>query len=80
MYLTNNRWHKIYNVPKGDYFILNGKRHYLSDFVKCHNNPWVGDVYPEYIHAYYAHEYYNPIFIELSVTGDAVKIYLKEEK
>lgn len=77
-YTTNNRWHKIYDVPN-PYFIYKGKRYHLSDFIPTHNNPWVEDVYPEYIHGYYVHEYWNPMFIHEN--GNAVKVYtLKKEE
>ena len=79
MYITNNRWHKIYTAPNGNYFILNGKRYYLSGFVRCHNNQWIQDVYPYYIHAFNVHEYHNPMFIEVSETKEAVRVYFKEE-
>lgn len=58
-------------------FWFNNKRYYLKDFIKCHNNPWIGttynDPYPEYIHGYEADNYYNPLFIE--VNDPMVNVY-----
>lgn len=80
-YKTNNRWIKINETVNGKpYFQHNGKRYRLDDFIRCHDNPWIGNGnFPSYIHGYYAHEYYNPIFIEISPRGDAVKIYTEKE-
>ena len=76
-YKTNNRWIKV-NTDNGS-FRHNGKRYHLDDFVRCHNNPWNSGNFPSYIHGYYAHEYYNPMYIEISKGGDAVKIYRETE-
>lgn len=47
-------------------FWWNNRRYFLQDFIRCHNNPWIGSVeFPEYIHAYEADQYVNPLFIEL---------------
>lgn len=75
-YKTNNRWIKVNYDTKGNaYFRHNNKRYNLSDFIRCYNNPWNGGNFPSYIHGYYAHDYYNPMYIEFSNTGEAVKIY-----
>lgn len=50
---------------------------YLRDFIRCHNNPWGDMLVPDYIHAYQSTEYHNPYFIELSSSGDAVRLYLE---
>ncbi len=56
-------------------FWFENRRWYLKDFIRCHNNPWVGaDSFPEYIHGYDAENYFNPIFIEL-VGDEAVNSY-----
>lgn len=80
-YKTNNRWIKVnYTLNGKPYFKHKGKRYYLDDFIRCHDNPWIGTShYPSYIHGYYAHEYYHPMYIEISKGGDAVKVYRETE-
>ena len=56
-------------------FMYNDKWYYLSDFIRTHNNPWTaGTHFPDYIHAYEANDYYNPLFIEL-IGDEAVNVY-----
>ena len=60
-------------------FWFENRRYFLNDFMRTHNNPWIGDNYPDYIHGYEADEYYHPLFIEL-VGGDvAVNVYRYKE-
>ena len=54
------------------------RRYYLDDFVRVHNNPWVCDEYPAYIHGMEADEYWHPLFIEL-VGSDYVNVYEEKE-
>lgn len=56
-------------------FWWNNRRYYLDDFLRCHNNPWVSDNFPEYIHGYEANEYYHPLFIEIADSGDCLNVY-----
>lgn len=43
--------YKVYFNSKGDiYFNYKGRRYYLEDAVRCHNNGWLSDIYPEFIH------------------------------
>ena len=50
------------------------RRYYLDNFIRLHNNPWIGESeYPEHIHAV-EDEYYRPLFIEI-IGGDAVNVY-----
>ena len=53
------------------------RRYYLEDFIRVHNNPWVYDDFPEYIHGMEADEYYKPLFIEI-VDDSTVNVYLSE--
>lgn len=56
-------------------FWWNNRRYFLQDFIRCHNNPWIGSVeFPEYIHAYEADQYVNPLFIEL-IGDEHINIY-----
>ena len=55
-------------------FWWNNKRYYLKNFIRTHNNPWIGGEWPEFIHGYEAGEYYNPLFIEL-IGDEAVNVY-----
>lgn len=55
-------------------FWFNNSRHYLSDFVRVHNNPWIFDDFPENIHGMESNEYFNPLFIEL-IDDEYVNIY-----
>ena len=50
------------------------RRYYLKDFVRVHNNPWIGGDWPENIHAMESEEYYHPIYIEI-IGGEAVNVY-----
>lgn len=58
-------------------FWYGNERHYLDDFVRTHDNPWVGGDWgwPDHIHGYEADNYYNPLFIEVVDGGDAVNVY-----
>ena len=56
-------------------FWWNNRRYYLDDFLRCHNNPWVSDNFPEYIHGYEVNEYYRPLFIEIADSGDCLNVY-----
>ncbi len=60
-------------------FLFEGERYFLSEFVRTHNNPWIGGEWPDHIHGYEVMNYYNPLFIEL-VGGDAVNVYRKEKE
>ena len=55
-------------------FWYGNKRHFLSDFIRCHDNPWASGRFPEYIHGYEAEEYYHPLFIHL-YEDTAVDVY-----
>lgn len=58
-------------------FWWGNRRHFLEDFIRCHDNPWVGGDFPEHIHGYEADNYWNPLFIEITNGGDAVNIYME---
>lgn len=63
-------------------FEYEGNFNYLSDFIRCHNNPWSGIDCPDYIHGYDSTDIYRPLFVEISDSGDAVRLYkhiLEEE-
>ena len=55
-------------------FVWNDCRYYLDQFVRCHDNPWVLDTFPEHIHAMQYDQYYEPLFLEF-VGGVYVNIY-----
>ena len=55
-------------------FVWNDCRYYLDQFMRCHNNPWILDTFPEHIHAMQCDQYYEPLFLEL-VGSDYVNIY-----
>lgn len=59
-------------------FWVNNRRYYLNDFLRTHNNPWIGGDFPEYIHGVKADAYYHPIYIEL-IGSDAVNVYEYKE-
>ena len=56
-------------------FYYKGEFHWLSDFVRAHNNPWSGINVPDYIHGYDATNIFMPLFVEISDCGDAVRLY-----
>ena len=55
-------------------FVFNDQTYLLSDFVRTHDNPWISDIYPEYIHAFEAGNTVNPLYIEL-ISDGAVNVY-----
>ena len=55
-----------------------GKRYYLDDFIRCHNNPWSCGNFPDHIHGYESDNYYNPVYIEL-IADEAVNVYTGKE-
>lgn len=59
-------------------FWWNNKRYYLQDFTRTHNNPWVYNNFPEYIHGYESDNYFHPLFIEI-VGDEAVNVYEEVE-
>ena len=59
-------------------FTWNEKRYYLEDFVRCHNNHWVSDKFPDYIHGFSHTMPYNPLYIEL-ISDEAVNVYEYKE-
>ena len=70
------------NCPEGEdslqpCFYYNEAWHYLSDFYRCHDNPWGNVNVPEYIHGYDMKNYWSPIYIQVNDSGDFVKVYEK---
>lgn len=55
-------------------FWWNNRRYFLENFLRTHNNPWIADNFPEFIHGMEAEEYYRPVFIEL-IGDEAVNVY-----
>lgn len=51
------------------------RRYYLGDFVRTHDNPWIGGEFPENIHGFESDEYWNPLFVEILDGGEAVNVY-----
>lgn len=62
-------------------FWWDNKRYYLDNFVRVHNNPYMGGINdaPDYIHGYEADNYWCPIFIEIADSGDCVNVYKYKE-
>lgn len=57
-----------------------GRRYFLEDFIRTHNNPWLGcSEFPEYIHGVQADVYFRPIFIEL-IGDEFVNVYEEREE
>lgn len=77
----NKRPLKIYYTMKGDaYFNWKKHRKHLKNFLRTHNNPWIGDLHlPEHIHGFETDQYYNPLYIEIIYgADDAVNVYYKQ--
>lgn len=55
-------------------FVWNDCRYYLDQFMRCHDNPWILDTFPDHIHAMQCDQYYEPLFLEF-VGGDYINIY-----
>ena len=64
--------------PEKDFspsFWWNNHRYYCENFIRCHNNPWIGPCdFPEYIHAYEADNYCHPLFLEL-IDNESINVY-----
>lgn len=60
-------------------FNWQGRTYWMCDFIRTHNNPWIGDNFPEYIHG--MHESVFDFYVELINGDEAVNIYeYKEEE
>ena len=60
-------------------FWWNNYFYFLDDFVRCHNNPWLGEAtYPDYIHGVEATNPHNPLYIETD--GDFIDVYERVRK
>ena len=55
-------------------FWFENRRHFMDDFVRAHNNPWVCGEWPEFIHGMEVGVYHNPLFVEIVNGGDAVNV------
>jgi len=81
----NEDWIEIEYVPdehdeERDFqpsFWWNNQRYYLDRFIRVHNNPWMGGISdaPDYIHGYEADNYWHPLYVEVSESGDCVNVY-----
>ncbi len=76
-------WEKVNDQPiKVDFslkdglpsFWWNNTRHFMEDFIRCHNNPYFPGQWPDFVHAYEAESNNHPLFIEM-VEGDCVNIW-----
>lgn len=64
--------------PSPSFMDDSGGQYYLSEFIRCHNNPWITDNFPEYIHAYHEDYIWNPLYIEL-IDDEHINIYEEVE-
>ena len=51
------------------------RRYYLEDFIRTHNNPWLGEVYPEHIHGYEANNWRDPLYISIADGGETLDLF-----
>lgn len=58
-------------------FWFYNRRYFLKDFIHVHNNPWIYDSFPEFIHGMETDNYYRPLFIEI-LNNESLNVY--EEK
>lgn len=56
-------------------FWFENRCHYIHDYVKVHNNPWIRGEWPEFIHGIEGDVYYKPLLIEVVDGGAAVNVY-----
>lgn len=74
-YITNNRSKKIYqSVKRGAYFMINGYREYLDDYMRT-NYMSYSPLYNAGLHAYKPLNNYGSRFISLSNDGESLKTY-----
>ena len=75
-----NRWVKIQYTMKGNaFFYHKGRRIPMRKVIRCHNNPWLGEGnFPKYIYGYYAENIFNPLFIQVNKTNEAVKVFVQQ--
>ncbi len=71
-YLPNERDERLDYAPS--FFALK-RRYFLRDFVRVHNNPWLGENYPAEVQAVECGNYYDPLFIALTDDGSGVYIF-----
>lgn len=60
-------------------FWFENSRHFLDDYVRVHNNPWIGGEWPEFIHGMEGSVYFRTLFIELVDGDSAVNVYREYE-
>ena len=60
-----------------EYFFYNGK-HFLNEFMRCHDNPWIQDVYPEWLDGVETENYYDPLAIRYDTRSDRIFVYESE--
>ena len=63
-----------YNFDGNPYFMNNGKRAFLSDYMRT-NYSGASELFDAGIHAYDSTNSYYPDFIELDNSGEVVKIW-----
>lgn len=75
-----NRWIKIQYTTNGKpFFYHKGRRIPMRLVICAHHNPWISEtVFPDFIHGYYAEDIFNPLFLQINNTGEAVKIYVRK--
>jgi hypothetical protein len=62
------------------YIEFENETHWLTDFIETHNNPWVNNNYPDFIHGYNIVSIFRPMFIEISESGDCARLYKHKVK
>ena len=87
VYKRVSRWIKIdFNLHGELFFRHNGRRYKLNDFMRINYPYYDTDILTDTINpldareviqlsGYEANEYYKPLFIEVSDSGDSVRLY-----
>jgi hypothetical protein len=68
--------------PERDFslsFWFENSRHYLDDYCRTQDNPWLGGGFPEYIHGMEIGVYHDPLFVGLTDDCECVNVYREVE-
>lgn len=56
---TRNPRKILYDKEGEPYIVYRCKNYYLNEVMRVHNNPWIQDVFPEYIHGLMTYNAYG---------------------
>lgn len=58
------------------YFIYHTEKFYMDEIMRTHNNPWIEDRFPDYIHGMMTYNLFGTnLYIQIVDNGEAVRIW-----